>query len=296
MAEPHRALVIGASGMVGWALYRGLKQEGIPVVGTTLTTDVAGLICCDLRDSKKLSDLINESRPKWIFIPGGWTHVDGCELDPNRSWQINVAPIATILRAGEQAASQIVYFSSDYVFNGKDGPYNESDRADPLSVYGLHKLAVEKYLGLHAPGALIIRTTWVFGPDHRGKSFVHTLIRHAESGAPITVANDQWGNPTFSPELASVVIKLARGHNSGIWNVAGEDRMSREQWARMILRTWVGTDYSIMGVSTRTLALNACRPLQAGLKLDKIKGHGVMVESTERALESFLINLRRGQM
>ena len=292
MDKQARALVLGASGMVGQALYRVLTQRGVSVVGTTHTTLVADLVACDLQDAKAVSDLITAIRPAWIFVPAGWTYVDGCEQDPNRSWQINVKPIATIIRAARLIGSQIIYFSSDYIFNGQEGPYSEEACADPLSIYGRHKLATEHYLALYAPQSLIVRTTWVYGFDLRARSFVHTIVRRLKEDRPIMVANDQWGNPTFAGDLAFVTIRLAEQQRRGVWNVVGPERLSRAAWAEQIVQVWNGDSTRITAVPTDSLNLVAARPLQAGLTIDKIHQVDLTVSAPDRSLGTVLRCIR----
>ena len=152
-------LVIGASGQVGEHLLAALRQSGRSALGTYHQHQTDGLVSLDLRDSHQTANLIQQSAPQTIYLPGALTNVDYCETHPEDSRAVNVTALQGVVYAANAIGAQVVYFSSDYIFDGRSGAYTEDQPADPICEYGRHKLAAEHYISLNAAKFLIIRKT-----------------------------------------------------------------------------------------------------------------------------------------
>jgi dTDP-4-dehydrorhamnose reductase len=293
-------LVIGASGQVGGALLSALSERGLACLGTyhnnnpcsgdepdddfdeafaasfaaSDLTDSAGpqpaaYVRLDLGDGDAIEQLLRQTRPSHIYLPASYTNVDGCESDPALSHRINVEAVERVIACAGDA--DLIYFSSDYVFDGKAGPYGEEEPTAPISVYGRHKVLAEELVSGSGLNALIIRTTVVFGPERQGKNFVLRLIRTLSGGDEIAVPDDQVGTPTYNGALAHTVLELVKRNESGIFNIAGEESCSRYELAQAVADAFDLDSALIVPVSTDMLDQKAARPLLAGLKVDKVR-------------------------
>jgi dTDP-4-dehydrorhamnose reductase len=256
------ALVIGASGQVGGALMQALRDACEAVVGTSWTHAQPQLRALDVRDAAAVRRCVQETAPHVVYVPASLTNVDYCELHPEESFASNVAGVQHLAACGVR----LVYFSSDYVFAGDHGPYRETDAVGPLCVYGRHKLLAEAAAGADA---LIIRTTVVYGPEVQGKNFIYRLRSMLGEGKSLTVPVDQIGSPTYGPNLARAAVALQRRGATGVYHVAGPQRISRYEFAREAA-TVFGLDPSLIrSVTTAELQQPAARPLDAGMISDK---------------------------
>ena len=262
----RRILVIGASGQIGEQLL--LRLPG--AVGTSFSNFRPGLEPLDIRDGAALDALIGRVEPGLIFVPAFCAAVDQCELDPAGTRAINVDPVPGLLAAADRAGARLVYFSSDYVFDGTKGPYTEADPPCPINEYGRQKLQAERLIGA-SRRHLILRTTVVYGPETAGKNFVCRLAAGLRAGKNIRVPNDQIGSPTYAPNLAEAAAALAQSGAAGLFHLCGPDQVDRLAFAREAAAAF-GLDGSLLsGVATPELGQPARRPLNAGMSAEKAR-------------------------
>jgi len=293
-----KAAVVGASGQIGGWLVHELRLRGIDTTGSYASVAYPGLEKLDTADHTAARDWVARHRPSLIFYPAGWTWVDGCENDPARARAANLADPLNLALAGLEHGARFVYYSTDYVFDGTDGPNRETDPAKPLSVYGQVKLDAEVLLS-EALGDqfLCLRTAWVQGPERQGKNFTYQVWRNLSQGRTMVCPLDQVSNPTYGPDLAKVSIELALAGESGIWNVAGPDLWSRDELGRQIASHFGFDPSLIIGKTTSELKQPAARPLQGGLDTAKLaQKFPKSMRSLNEWLTDFVIqcNLSRG--
>lgn len=254
-----RALVVGASGLVGGALLRTL---GDPAVGTYHERHRPGLTHLDVRDGSELADVLSRTAPDVIFYPAANANVDWCERNPAAAEETNLLPVHVIRRAAPR--TPIVAFSSDYVFDGRAGPYLEMDPVAPLSVYGGLKAKLENIVV--DSGGTVVRSTGIFGWEPRpAKNFVLRLIASLGRGERPRLPSDQVATPTYVDDLALASIELVRTGEHGVWHVAGPDLLSRPAFGRLVADVF-GLDANLIDeVPTSALAQPAPRPLRGGL-------------------------------
>jgi dTDP-4-dehydrorhamnose reductase len=272
-AYQQAPLIIGGGGLVGSAL---MEVLGADLCQSTYSERAAGeaipfslsRVADDASLAERLFDL---TQPDVIYITAGMTYVDGCETQVREAYRINgdaPAVIATVARA---RGIRTVYYSTEYVFDGVAGPHAESDSPQPLCVYGKSKLAGEEALLDVDPGALIIRTTVVYGPEVRGKNFAYQVARKLSAGARMTVPDDQVSTPTYSRDLAAAAVELVEYGATGVFHVVGDERMDRAAFARQIA-SLTDLDASLIdGAPTETLQQQARRPLNAGLSTARLR-------------------------
>jgi dTDP-4-dehydrorhamnose reductase len=258
------ALVIGASGLVGSALMRALPGA----VGTFRTRPVAGLRYLDAADRPALFELLRQIRPGAVYFPAADPNVDWCELNPDAAHRANVLPALHTLEEATRINAHVVFFSSDYVFDGATGPYDETAATAPLSVYGRQKLEVEaRVLAAHET---VIRTTTVYGVEQPpGKNFVLRLAARLALGQTATIPSDQFSTPTLADELARGAVALVG--RPGLWNVAGPDFLARDRFAVMVAEEYDLDPSLVQSVPSADLAQAARRPLHAGLRTEKLR-------------------------
>lgn len=267
-----KALVIGTSGQVGGALLRILERSGIEAIGTYQSRPISGALRLDVRDRDAVQSCLEEVKPDVVFLavitPGG---ADYCEAHPDEAQALNVEGTRNVAEAVGRGGPKIVYYSTDYIFDGKAGPYSEHDEPSPISVYGRTKWEAEQAIQALAPAYLILRTTAIFGWDRTSRNFAMQVSERLQAGNPMRVPNDQWGNPTLVDYLAEVSVRLFQMGTEGILNVVGKDRMPRSQLGKALARAMALDPALIIPVATSELGQGAPRPLQGGLKTDKLE-------------------------
>jgi dTDP-4-dehydrorhamnose reductase len=258
-----KTLVIGASGLVG---SRILARLGSEARGTYCAHPRAGLQLVDVTDADTVDDEIAALRPAIVVLAAAYTHVDGCETDPSRSYDINVAGTRNVARAVARCGARLVFLSSDYVFDGEHGPHALDDTPAPMNVYGRHKLEAERIVAGECPSYAIIRSCNIYGYDADGKNFVMAVYRNGLARTTMRVPIDQWGNPTYADDLVDAVARAGAMRESGVFHVAGPDYVDRLTWARQAAEAFRLDAAFIEGVPTSELAQPARRPLRAGLR------------------------------
>jgi dTDP-4-dehydrorhamnose reductase len=265
-----RALIVGASGLVGSNLLVQLRnQANVVVVGTYHQHPVAGLESFDILDRVAVHRFFERVQPTVVFLSAALSNVDFCELHPDLSYEANVSGVKQIVKAAKRCQAKLVFFSTDYIFDGRAGPYSEEDAASPISQYGWHKALAEHHIALHAADYLIIRTTGVYGWESQGKNFIYRLLKTLPQGQAVRVPIDQVANPTYAPNLAAATVELVKAGANGVFNLVGCERISRYEFAREAARVFGLNPELVQPVLTAELGQPAARPLEAGLKVDK---------------------------
>ena len=283
-----KALVVGASGLVGKALMRVLKTAHTDAVGTYAKFPGAGLEALDITSSTQVRACVERHRPVTIFLTAALTHVDYCEDHPDEAFAINVDGPRAVAEAARSLDAQLVFYSTEYVFDGKAGPYDEEDPPSPLSVYGRSKLAAERAICDIVENALILRTTVLFGWDSNSTNFAMQVYRKVRAREQMTIPMDQFGNPTLAEYLAEMSLALAQLGVRGIVNVVGKDLVARSEFARALVKLYGGSPDLVVPVPTESLKQKAARPLYGGLRTEKLER---IVDSKAMALDDALKRL-----
>jgi dTDP-4-dehydrorhamnose reductase len=193
-----------------------------------------------------------------VLHAAAWTDVDGAEADPAGAEAVNVGGTRNVAALG----APVVYFSSDYVFDGsKRGPYVESDEPSPLSVYGRTKLAGEQ----EVREGWIVRSSWLFG--WTGTNFVRTMLRLGRERDEVSVVADQVGCPTYVGHLAEATRDLL-SLPGGVWHVAAEGECTWAEFARAIFEE-AGLDCRVREITTEELGRPAARPAYSLLRSER---------------------------
>lgn len=265
-----RAVVIGGSGQIGSWLLRHLAARGHDAVGTYAHVAYDGLVRLDAADPAA-ADWLRGQGPDVVFYPAGFTYVDGCERDPQHARAANLEQPLRLAQVATEVGARFVYFSTDYVFDGWSGPNAEDDAPNPLQVYGRSKWEAEQALCASlGDRLLIVRTSWVFGPERQGKNFAYQLVRALAAGRELPCPSDQQSNPSYGPDVAATTLQLVEAGQSGVFHVVGPELLDRVAFARGLARGFGLDPALIVGRTTAELGQKTPRPLVGGLRTNRL--------------------------
>ena len=271
--DTERILVIGSNGLLGQKVAEQLVRgsaariilasvEDVPV-RDLLSTEYIRL---DITVRKDVREVVGTVNPDVIINCAAMTNVDACETERDMAWKINVSGVEHLVEAARGKGATIVHVSSDYVFDGKSGPYTEDDRPEPLSYYGKSKLASENALRTSGLPHFIARTMVLYGIAPGVKAnFALWLIKSLNAGQTVRIVDDQIGNPTLVDDLAFGLLRAVELGKSGVYNIAGRDIVTRFEFA-VRLAKFFGLDPKLIHpIKTAQLRQPAARPLRSGL-------------------------------
>lgn len=267
-----RALVVGASGLVGSRLLEALHAAGVEATGTYHWRVLDGGLQCDIRERASVQRCASAARPDVVFLavntPGG---VDFCESHSEEAYELNVEGTRNIADAFSGMATLLVYYSTDYIFDGTAGPYSEDGEPCPRNVYGMTKRDAEGVVREWAGEHLIIRTTAVFGWDVHSRNFAMSVWERLRAGERMLVPDDQWCHPTLADDLATLSVQAVREACRGTLNVVGRDYMCRSELGRALAQTMALDSDLIIPVPTVQTPQLAHRPLRGGLRTERLQ-------------------------
>jgi dTDP-4-dehydrorhamnose reductase len=268
-----KILVVGCNGLLGQKmaelLLRGSPHSVIlssvedhPVV----PYQSAEYLQLDITSRKDVRQAFASTAPDVLINCAAMTNVDACETERELAWKINVGGVENLAESARSHGTTVVHISTDYIFDGKSGPYSEEDRPDPLSYYGKSKLASENVLRTAGVPYLIARTMVLYGfaPVVRA-NFVLWLLQSLEQRTRVRVVDDQIGNPTFVDDLAYGLLRAVELDRKGVYHLAGREIVNRYEFALRVARAFGYDPGLISPIKTTSLRQPAPRPLNSGL-------------------------------
>jgi dTDP-4-dehydrorhamnose reductase len=268
-------LITGCNGLLGQKIaqiaWNGWKIVGVDLHESAVTPGIQ-YRRLDITAEQAVSQLIEETKPDWVINTASVTNVDRCEAAKELAWQVNVKGAENVALACQKIGSKMIHISSDYVFDGKNGPYSEEDPTNPLSWYGKTKLEGEQITLSRSPENIVLRTMVLYGYEPAVRpNFVTWVINSLQTGKAIRVVADQWGNPTYADNLAEALLKLCVSGAAGLFHFAGGEFLSRWEMATEITQKFDLNAELITPIATSELNQSAPRPLRSGLKTEKIE-------------------------
>jgi dTDP-4-dehydrorhamnose reductase len=282
--------VTGAGGRLGRALVAALRARGRAVVAWTRPE-------YDLEDATSAERLVARDQPALVYHAAAWTDVDGCALDPARAARLNGQATADLARACATAGAGLVYVSTNAVFDGRrqDGRgYSEADPTAPANAYGESKLAGERAVqaafsnAAGDAGAWIARISWLFGAP--GGDFPEKVLAAAdrlEAGETLAMVADETGRPTYSVDLAAVLVDLPHLAPAGVMHLANQGRATRYEWAERVLRR-CRPGIRLRPVSHGDYERAATVPRWAVLDSSRSEALGIVMRPWSEALSQYL--------
>jgi dTDP-4-dehydrorhamnose reductase len=225
----------------------------------------------DVLDLDRLNELVERYQPDSIIHTAAMTNVDTCEVERTKCYALNVQSVKNLVGVCEWRDIQLIHLSTDFIFDGEDGPYTEEAEPNPLSYYGETKLESELILKNSSCRWAILRTIIVYGivNDMSRSNIVLWAKGALEKGEPINVVNDQWRMPTLAEDLAECCLLAVKKKASGVFNVSGKDLMSILEIVERVADHY-GLDKSLIrAISAESLNQKAKRPKKTGFILDK---------------------------
>jgi dTDP-4-dehydrorhamnose reductase len=269
-----RIVVTGANGLVGSRCCAILAAQGHAVVGVGRgPRRVQGpfeYLTCDLSRGLEVGAAIDEARPEGILHTASMTEVDACERDPEAGFAANVTSSANVARAARRMGAHLVHVSTDYVFDGEGGPYDEAAVPNPRGVYALTKHMGEQAARAFVPSAAIARTAVVFGWPEAGRpNFGSWLVAALQRHQVVRLFEDQFVSPTLAESVAAQLGELTVRKLSGIWNTCGAEVVDRVTFGRALCAQF-GFDESLLRpVRMADAKLASARPRCSGLLVGK---------------------------
>lgn len=269
-----KVFIIGASGLVGGNCLQCMRNNpDFDVIGSHYMFATNDTEYFDVFNPKETTFDLAEFNPDVIVHTGALTHVDYCETHQEESYKHTVESTENAIKLANSLKAKFVYISTDYIFDGENGPYAEYDDTNPLSVYGKHKLIAEKVVQKLCKEYLILRVTNVYGNEIRGKNFVSFLKRIALGGEEkdLKLPKDQYATPINAADIGLILSHLLLDKKQGIYHLASDEYINRVELAEKVLAYFPDHHIHIKALSTAEMGQAAPRPLKGGLKTDKIK-------------------------
>lgn len=274
-----KILVTGSNGLLGQKLVKLILDKGeFELIATSRgenriaelypSMQYYGLdICNEMEVNKLLDDL----KPEYVINTAAMTNVDLCETEKENCWDLNVNSVQYLINACKKNNSHLIHLSTDFIFDGEDGPYDEEAIANPVSYYGESKLEAEKLLKASSCDWAILRTVLVYGISHdMSRSNIILWVKESlENGKEIKVVNDQWRTPTLAEDLAMGCYLTVQKNARGVFNISGKDFLSPYEMA-VKTADYFGLDKGLMEeVDGSVFTQTAKRPPKTGFILDK---------------------------
>ena len=276
-----KILVTGANGLLGQTVVKLLLEKQYEVIATgrgEQRVDVnssSGYIYKDLdiTDGPAIEQLIMEQRPAIIVHAAAMTQVDQCELHKQDCYNINVTATRFIIDAAKAIGARLIFVSTDFVFDGNNGPYTENDEPAPVNYYGSTKLVAEKAVMESGLDYAIARTILVYGsvPATGRTNIVGFVRQNLEANKPIKMVTDQVRTPTFVDDLARGIILIIEKNGKGIYHLSGEQEMTPYDIAIETAKFFGLSEDLISKASSNDIKQPAVRPAKTGFNISKAK-------------------------
>lgn len=275
-----KVLVTGVNGQLGHDVMNELKKREHEAVGV----DVEEM---DITEEAKVGEVLRKVKPEAVVHCAAYTAVDRAEEEEELCRKINAEGTENIARVCGELDCKFLYLSTDYIFTG-DGerPWEPEDEAAPLNVYGQTKyegeLAVKKYLEKY----FIVRISWVFGVN--GSNFIKTMLRLGKENGAVKVVDDQIGSPTYTEDLAVLLVDMIESEKYGDYHASNEGICSWYEFAVEIFRE-AGMDVSVTPVDSSSFPAKAKRPKNSRMSKEKLVKNGFnKLPSWQDALHRYL--------
>ncbi|GAB4377729.1 MAG: dTDP-4-dehydrorhamnose reductase [Salibacteraceae bacterium] len=266
-----RVLVTGATGLVGKSLLQHAPR-GISLTATSRQRPIwqGQWVGFDLNRVERIHPWLDALSPDCIIHTAAISGIAQAAADKLVARRVNVECVQAIGAWCAANNCRLIHFSTDFVFDGKQGMYSESDRPNPINFYGQTKLTADEWLLRHVPNLVIVRTVLVYGDhDTLVRPNFYTLVRDSlRAGKSLEITADQWRTPTLVDDLAQAVWQLVNIDCGGVINLCGPQYLSVFDFAAIIAQK-LGLDGSLLHpVNTPTTNTDVTRPLKTGLKID----------------------------
>ncbi len=276
MPDTKKILLTGANGLLGQKTTEIFARESEHEL---LITDIQEkaeeprkykYIPLDITNKENVKEHVKKFKPDIIINTAAFTNVDGCETERELSWRVNVDAVKNLIIASRLSSAKVIHISTDYIFDGKNGNYEENSTPNPKSFYGREKLASENALIASGIEYSIIRTMIIYGNGTNVKlNFALWLVDQLSNDKPVTIVDDQFGQPTMVDDLALALLRIVERNKTGIYNVCGNEYISRYDFAVKLADIFEFDRKLIIPIKTKELQQAAERPMNSSFILLK---------------------------
>lgn len=278
-----KILVTGGNGQLGYDVVRKGLKLGLEIIGI-------GRKELDITKKEDVLHFIKDMKPSAIIHCAAYTAVDKAEDDKETCWNINVNGTQYLATAAQAVSAKFIYISTDYVFDGKgESPFLETDTPNPVGTYGLTKYEGEKKVQSILDEHFIVRISWVFGIN--GNNFIKTMLKLSKSHNELNVVGDQIGSPTYTYDLAGLLLDMVRSDKYGIYQASNEGFCSWSEFAEEIFKQAI-VEMKVNSISTEEYPTKANRPKNSRMSKEKLLTNGFQaLPSWQDAIQRFLKEL-----
>lgn len=278
-----KILVTGVKGQLGYDVVQEGEKRGLEMFGT----DVDSM---DITDAGQVRKVMEAYKPDGVIHCAAYTAVDAAEEHQEICRKINVNGARNIAEVCRDMDIPLMYFSTDYVFDGQgENFWKEDDERQPLNVYGQMKYEGELAVQELVQKYFILRISWVFGVN--GSNFIKTMLRLGKERGAVGVVSDQMGSPTYTYDLAKLVLDMFQTDKYGVYHVTNDGICSWYEFACEIFKQ-AGMDVKVTPLTTAEYPAKAARPLNSRMSKDKLVNAGFqMLPSWQDALRRYLERL-----
>lgn len=280
-----RVLVTGVKGQLGYDVMNELAARGIEGIGV----DVEEM---DITDASACERVITEAKADAVIHCAAYTAVDAAEDQAELCRRVNAEGTRNIARVCRNLDLKMMYISTDYVFNGTgERPWEPDDHREPLNVYGLTKYEGEIAVEQNLEKYFIVRIAWVFGIN--GKNFIKTMLRLGKERGAVSVVDDQVGSPTYTYDLARLLVDMIQTDRYGRYHATNEGQCSWYEFACEIFRQAGMGEVKVTPVDSGSFPAKAKRPSNSRMSKEKLTENGfVRLPSWQDALGRYLEALK----
>lgn len=260
-----RVFVTGVKGQLGYDVMNELEKQGLEGIGVDIDE-------MDITDADQVNKVIKEAAPDAVIHCAAYTAVDAAEDNEEICRKVNAQGTENIAKVCEELDIKMMYISTDYVFNGQgERPWEPDDEREPLNVYGQTKYEGELAIEEHVKKFFTVRTAWVFGVN--GKNFIKTMLNLGKTHDHLTVVNDQTGSPTYTYDLARLLVDMIQTDKYGRYHATNEGLCTWYEFACEIFKQ-AGMDVSVAPVSSDEYPAKAKRPSNSRMDKSKLTANG----------------------
>ena len=262
-----RILLLGSNGQLGHSCKEYLAKDVDLICASYSHSKNSTQI--DISNEKKIIKLFKKTNPNIVINLSAYTDVDGCERNPDLAMRINFEGVKHICN---HFNGHLIHISTDYVFDGKFGPYDENSITNPISAYGSSKLLGENFIRKNKNSFTILRTNVLYDYHANTKaSYLKWVIDSLKNNKKINIVDDQWNNPTWTNSLAKIISVITKSKNFGLFHYADHGIMNRYEFTLLIAEIFDFDPSLIMRIKSKDLKQDAPRPKKSGLITKKIE-------------------------
>ncbi|MDD5994245.1 MAG: dTDP-4-dehydrorhamnose reductase [Clostridiales bacterium] len=281
-----KVLVTGVKGQLGYDVVRELQSRGHEAIGVDIEE-------MDITDETAVSRVMEETAPEAVIHCSAFTAVDRAEEEQELCYKVNVQGTENIAKMCQKLGCKMLYLSTDYIFSGEgQRPWEPEDTPSPLNAYGQSKYQGEVALRQYVDKYFIVRISWVFGIN--GNNFIKTMLRLGKENGAVKVVDDQIGSPTYTFDLAKLLVDMIETEQYGAYHATNEGICSWYEFAKEIFQEANMKEVTVTPVSSEEFPVKAKRPKNSRMSKEKLVQNGFsLLPSWQDAVKRYIEELKK---